>query len=229
MDGVIVPFQASIDYSGFRILATAKLGVDRVEFNDAGDVKRVRKEFVLGTADRGLTVVNQNRFLDTKMAEISKSLNLGRHFVKGENDLNSREVFSSVDLRGFKGRGNEYYLVNFWRGYPSENPDHTPHLLPAPRGNSIFYRLLRPEFVKSHPVALSANANTQVTAEASDWIKQLEDNEGATRRLVGEVIPKFCEGLARKVRRGGMGWEGTGAAVVSRFHALSKHQLTHLL
>ena len=129
------------------------------------------------------------------MAVYAKQLNLSRHFVKGENDLNAREIYSSVDVRGFKGKDAKFYLLNFWRGMPSENPDLTPHLLSVPRGNSIFYRLLRPEFVKAHPTPLSANANTQVTADSSDWIKQLDDNEIATTRLVKEVIPDFAEEL----------------------------------
>lgn len=80
----------------------------------------------------------------------------------------------------------------------SSNPKFTPHLPSVPRGNSIFYRLLRPEFVKTHPTPLSPNANTRVTEDSKDWIKQLDDNETATQSLVLEVIPDFADELAIK-------------------------------
>jgi len=197
MDDVIVPFQATIDYSGFRVLAVAKLPITKTEFNESGDIKRTRTEHVLGTIDRGMTVQNQSKLLDTIMARYAKQINLARHFVKGENDLNAREVYSSVDIRGFKGK-DKFYLLNFWRGLPSENPKFTPHLSQSTRGNSIFWRMLRPEFVKAYKVPLSADANCQVTNEASDWIEQLDENERATTYLVETVIPRFAEELRER-------------------------------
>ena len=197
VDGVVVPFEATIDYSGFRVLAVAKLPVEKIEFND-GDVKPIKRDEVLGTFDRGMKVINRNRYLDNLMSIFAKELNLARHFTKGESDPNACEIFSSVDIRGFKGAGNRFYLLNFWRGMPSENPEFTPHLPQQPRGNSIFYRLLRPEFVKNHPTPLSANANTKVTEDTTDWIKQLDDNEIATKRLVEEVIPDLADELSEK-------------------------------
>jgi len=217
VDGVVVPFEATIDYSGFRVLAVAKLPVSKTEFNEAGDIKRIRTEQVLGTKDRGLSVLNRNRYLDNKMAVFAKELNLARHFVKGENDLNANEIFSSVDIRGFKGVGNKFYLLNFWRGMPSENPELTPHLQSASRGNTIFHRLLRPEFVKSHQTPLSANANTRITEDAKDWIKQLDDNENATDRLVYEVIPALAEELCKKELNENA-QDGYGIDVAADFH-----------
>ncbi|GMI35290.1 hypothetical protein TrCOL_g2906 [Triparma columacea] len=198
VEGVVVPFEATIDYSGFRVLAVAKLPISKTEFNEAGDIRRVRTEQVMGTSDRGLSVHNRNRYLDNKMAIFAKELNLARHFVKGENDMNACELYSSVDIRGFKGQGNQFYLLNFWRGMPSENPDFTPHLPSVSRGNSIFYRLLRPEFVRTNPSPLSSNANTRITEDAKDWIKQLDDNELATNRLINDVIPALAEELCKK-------------------------------
>ena len=175
MEDVVVPFQATIDYSGFRVLAVAKLPIKKTEFNESGDVKRTRIEHVLGTIDRGASVQNQSKLLDTMMANYAKMINLARyvgraseavrtpaggttrllrtlsvplsflhltlfannnrHFVKGENDLNAREVYTSVDVRGYKGKDNKFYLLNFWRALPSENPKLTPHLPSSTRGN----------------------------------------------------------------------------------------------
>ena len=193
VEGVIVPFEAVVDYSGFRVLAVAKLPISKVEFMPSGDIKRTRVEHVLGTIDRGDTVVNSNNFLKNRMDFFAKKLNLSKHYVKGVNMHNPEEISTSVDVRGFKGVGNNYFLLNFWRAMPGENPDFTPHLPQVPRGNSIFYRLLRPEFVKAYKKPLSANGNTQITDGTRDWIEQLDDNEAAAEHLVSVTIPQFAE------------------------------------
>jgi hypothetical protein len=40
------------------------------------------------------------------------------------------------------------HLKEFWRSFPPEIPGETPHLTAAPKEQSIFWRLLRPEFVR---------------------------------------------------------------------------------
>lgn len=63
----------------------------------------------------------------------------------------------------------------------------TPHLKPSARGQSILWRGLRPELVRSNPVPLSPDANILVTHDAPDWRQQRDDVLEATRRLVNEV------------------------------------------
>lgn len=63
----------------------------------------------------------------------------------------------------------------------------TPHLKSSARGQSILWRGLRPELVRSNPVPLSPDANILVTHDAPDWRQQRDDVLEATRRLVNEV------------------------------------------
>jgi hypothetical protein len=104
---------------------------------------------VLGTADRGETVVNGSLVVDNRMAEAARKLNLTRHGVKGTKDILNKFLYSSVDLRVFKGKEGQFGALNFWRALPGEHPEATPHLSEAPRGQSLFWRSLRPELVKS--------------------------------------------------------------------------------
>ena len=47
-------------------------------------------DMVSGTADRGETVVNGNRLVDSRLSEGAKKLNLARHGVKGTKDILNR-------------------------------------------------------------------------------------------------------------------------------------------
>ena len=98
---------------------------------------------------------------------------------------------------------------------PPESPFVTKHL--PSLGVPIFYRLLRPEFVKSNPAPLSANANTRITEDAKDWIKQLDDNEMATNRLINDVIPAFAEELCQKELNENA-QDGYGLDIAADFH-----------
>lgn len=110
---------------------------------------------------------------------------------KGVRELNSTGLWATADLRGYKKDKNTFYLLNFWRAFPSEDPTATPHLKASARGQSIMWRGLRPELVRSNPVSLSPDANLLVTHDAPDWRKQRDDVLTATRRLVNEVCSIF--------------------------------------
>ena len=73
----------------------------------------------------------------------------------------------------------------------------TPHLKSSARGQSILWRGLRPELVRSNPVPLSPDANILVTHDAPDWRRQRDDVLEATTRLVNEV----CSIVYTKVNR----------------------------
>ncbi len=102
-------------------------------------------------------------------------------------ELNSTGLWATADLRGYKKDKNTFYLLKFWRAFPSEDPTATPHLKSSARGQSILWRGLRPELVRSNPVPLSPDANVLVTHDAPDWRQQRDDVLEATRRLVKEV------------------------------------------
>ena len=211
VSGLTVPLEATVDYNGFRVLCVARLPLVITVFNESGDVRKSAEEFVHGTRNRGETVVNMNRSLDAKLSEAAQRLNLARHGVKGEKDLNSKYLFSSVDLRGFRGAdvpgastktGGTFYLLNFWRGFPPEDPDETPHLAQTPRGSSIFWRMLRPELVRRAPTPLSPDANCLIASESPDCVEHTDAARAATKQLIEEVIPRLAEELAARPLRG---------------------------
>ena len=70
---------------------------------------------------RGETIVANNRVLEVKCHEAATKLNLARHGVKGEKDILSKFIYSSVDLRGFKDR----YPQSMYSSTPSRTPSLT--------------------------------------------------------------------------------------------------------
>ena len=66
LDDVVIPFQATIDYSGFRVLAVAKLPILVTEFNEAGDIKRTRTE----VSERSERVLWKTRIHYARLAPI---------------------------------------------------------------------------------------------------------------------------------------------------------------
>lgn len=116
--------------------------------------------------------------------------------IQGVRELNSTALWASADLRAYRTSKHIFYLLNFWRAFPSEDPAATPHLKQSVRGQSIMWRGLRPELVRSNAVPLSPDANLLVTHDSPDWRRQADDVNAATCRLVHEVNN-------RKLRRGG--------------------------
>lgn len=112
---------------------------------------------------------------------------LANNRMQGVRELNSTALWASADLRAYRTSKHNFYLLNFWRSFPSEDPAVTPHLKQSVRGQSIMWRSLRPELVRSNVVPLSPDANLLVTHDSPDWRQQADDVHEATRRLIHEV------------------------------------------
>lgn len=84
---VVVPFEACVDYHGFRVLAVAKLPVEVAVYSELGDLRKCAEEMVAGSADRGATVANSSRLVDQQLASAARKLNLVRHSVRGSKDI----------------------------------------------------------------------------------------------------------------------------------------------
>ncbi|CAM9324073.1 unnamed protein product [Ectocarpus sp. 6 AP-2014] len=173
---------------------------------------------VHGTADAGDTIRNENRVLNSKLQAVAEKLNLSFHLVKGVRELNSTALWATANLRGYRKDKSTFYLLNFWRAFPAEDPTGTPHLKSSARGQSIMWRGLRPELVRSNPVPLSPDANLLVTRDAPDWRQQRDDVLEATRRLVNEVLPSFAEELSRKDIGSADGAFGYGFNITADMH-----------
>ena len=196
IEGVVIPLQAVIDTCGFRVLAVSELPIARPTYNESGGIDSIDQEQILGAIKRGESIQNCDAELNLKMKAFASKLNLAHHFVKGKKDLTSREIYCSADIKGFKDEANNYYLVNFWRSFPSENPSAAKHLSTSPRGMTIFSRMLRPEFVAKYGQPLSPDANCQIIFGVSDALAQTKENENATRYLIETMLSKFAERLS---------------------------------
>ncbi|CBJ26303.1 Hypothetical leucine rich repeat protein [Ectocarpus siliculosus] len=216
--GLNIPLTCTVDYHGFRVLAVAKVPINLPIFTNSGKLRRAHEDMVHGTADAGDTIRNENRVLNSKLQAVAEKLNLSFHLVKGVRELNSTALWATANLRGYRKDKSTFYLLNFWRAFPAEDPTGTPHLKPSARGQSIMWRGLRPELVRSNPVPLSPDANLLVTRDAPDWRQQRDDVLEATRRLVNEVLPNFAEELSRKDIGSADGAFGYGFNITADMH-----------
>ena len=190
-----VPLCATVDYHGFRVLCCAKLPTVQTTFGEQGDVRREREELVHGTSDRGETVHNSSRPLDGILRQLGARLNLAAHAVKGSKDLNAKQLHAAVDCRGYRLSDLETFgLLNLWRSLPPENPSATPHLPDAARGHSIFWRMLRPEFLRKFPEPLSPDSDVAATRAARVVDFQRTD------AFVEKVHPQVQHGGRRRAR-----------------------------
>lgn len=102
----------------------------------------------------------------------------------------------------FKDRHAEFGALNFWRVFPGEDPNSTPHLSLAPRGQSIFWRLLRPELVKTNHVS---------EARIAGLLKEINDRFGKLSKksyvfffsLYKSLSPYHCVRYSLSVNIGG--------------------------
>lgn len=211
-----IPLVTTVDYNGFRVLAVAKMPLEVIRYDESGDVRGRREEMIFGTRNRGDTFVDSEKKFSGILEQMSKQLNLSRHAIKAFKDVNSKWIWSSGELRGFKGEENHFHLINFWRIMPPEWPA-VDHLVRAPRDMSIFWRFLRPEFVTKYHEPLSADANCLLTNGSGDWEKQLKGNEEATSKLFKETIPAFAEYLCKQPITS-PAWQGYGLDITTNLH-----------
>lgn len=68
----------------------------------------------------------------------------------------------------------------------------------APRGHSIFWRQLRPEFVKSYKHKLSPDALSSLAKDGGDGVEHNQRVHEATNILVKTAIPRFADELSLK-------------------------------
>lgn len=98
---------------------------------------------VYGSNNAGRTVLNKDPNFDALMKLAGRKLNLAEHKVGGVRLSTAGDVEAH---RVGRGESAKYYLLDLHRWAPPESPLDTEHL-PA-MNNSVFYRMLRPEFLK---------------------------------------------------------------------------------
>jgi hypothetical protein len=116
-------------------------------------------------------------------------------------------------VRGYAGSDHCAWLTHTQYALPGEDPMHTPHLPPESCGTSLFWRQLRPEFVKAYPVPLSADAGKGMTIGCSDKHEHDLKVRDATYILCQKVIPAFANSLVE--------------IVVKRLASVEEHSFPH--
>ena len=114
------------------------------------------------------------------MRRLAGKLHLASHVVGG------KVLDAAGDLEAHQGTDERIYLLDTARALPPEDPRATPHL--PSLGNSIFFRLLRPEFmqilkVRGHP-ALSPDALSGWSKGDPDARRHNDNIYSATKMFV---------------------------------------------
>lgn len=186
--GLRVPMQALVDFRGFRLVAMPYLPLQNM---------------VYGSSDGGRTLLMENEQFNSIMKEAANSLHLSGHFIS------NYYLYSAGDVEGYSGSDGRNYLLDLARTYPPESPEVTKHL--PIYSQSIFFRLLRPEFLqilkssKFPPLSPDALAGLFLvffnllivgwSRNASDMIEMNERVKMATRVLLEIIIPEFAQKL----------------------------------
>jgi hypothetical protein len=213
--GLNVPLMATVDYCGFRVIATAKQPTEVVQFTEDGEIRKISEELMHGVVKNGDNFINKgakatsNTFGSAARSEkptttsssalsplqrllkmFALKMNLSEHAVKGFNDIATSRTWASADLKVFKGFNDEFYLTSFYRSLPAEMTEFTAHLTRVPRDQSVFWRQLRPELLKhyeGHPV--SPDAVSTIVSAVDDRDAQYDDSLLATKHLMNVLVP----------------------------------------
>ena len=137
VSGLHYPLMSIIDYRGFRLLAMTILPI------------KPKTTLLYGSRDAGHTVNNKNPILARKMEQVAKQLGLKGHFVKGANQIR-KLIYGPLDIEAHLGLDNKFYVLDFGRVFPPEVRDKP--------SREVFWKLFRPEFVRSYGTPLSSDA-----------------------------------------------------------------------
>ncbi|KAJ1428375.1 hypothetical protein B484DRAFT_419428 [Ochromonadaceae sp. CCMP2298] len=218
LDRLQCPLMATVDFQGFRVLCTSKLPVQNVLFSDEGEVAKMGEDLVYGVQQRGDSFVNKSKVAQTYLKIAATSLNLAEHLCRGSKDISASSTAGSSELKIYKGLQEEFYVKDFWLAFPPEAPDATPHLRRTARDQSVFWRQLRPEFVKRCREPLSPDACGCIVYGTSDSDEHFERVRAASDRLVQVVLPQFLESLLQREYIVPLS-EGLGLDLTSEMHA----------
>ena len=196
--GMELPMMCLVDFRGFRLMAEAVMPLDVKKYDQYGTELSSSEKIVMGTKDRGLHIHNEDAELHRLLGLAAEKMNLSQHGVKGKDDLSPGYFWCPADIRGYRGSDERLYICNLGRTYPPEHPEETPHIRREPRDMSIFWKLLRPEFVRRNPLPLSSDALSMFCDETRDEEEHSLNIKSATNRLVNEVIPQFAEWLSTR-------------------------------
>eukprot|EP01128_Nolandella_sp_AFSM9_P005573 TRINITY_DN270_c0_g2_i2.p1 TRINITY_DN270_c0_g2~~TRINITY_DN270_c0_g2_i2.p1 ORF type:complete len:1572 (+),score=354.00 TRINITY_DN270_c0_g2_i2:505-5220(+) len=175
------PLTVLVDYKGFRVIAEALLPINK-------------DTIVYGSSDGGKvgTVHSSDPNLNMHMSDVGKSLNLLPHIVGGV------EVVGPGDQEIHRGLDGLFYCIDLARVFPSESPSFDKVTGRAINPRSVFYKLLRPEFVLNYHEQLTSDGFCRIGRDDPQHKYNNSTLVRATNRLHTEIIPKFARTLNEK-------------------------------
>lgn len=219
-----VPLVTTVDLFGYRVVAVSKLPCEINVFNDDIELRKSSSDLVHGMSKGGSNFINRSKPLQKLLRGLALSLNTSEHFAKGVRDMSGTSTVMSAELNVYRVTEDEdqhFYCNNFWRTFPGEDPQVTWYLSRSPRDQSVFWRQLRPEFVKSYRIPLSPDACCAASFRVKDQFERAAEVEEATRYLVDVVIPNTADKLVRYAEVTSASYplsEGLGLNLSNFFH-----------
>lgn len=175
------PLLARIDFKGFRVIAIALLPINK-------------DTLVFGSADGGKTVLGGSEIVSNMMRDIGSHLNLRLHQVNRDGVT----MASPGDIEVHLGTDGRFYMLDFARVFPPEAPPaDTEKRAADPR--SVFYKLLRPEFVHKYKTPLNPDAFTQWNRFEENKVQHEQDLVEATNYLRTTLIPQIAAKLSTEI------------------------------
>lgn len=179
--GLCFPLQALVDYKGFRVLAISILPI-----ND--------DSIIYGSSDAGRTVHSRSTEFNEKIDAAAKILNLKPHFVNPTVQLSG-----PGDLEGHMGTDGKFYVLDAARTLPPEGPDENPEFR---EDRQVYYKLLRPEFVRKWNQPLCSDAFTSWQRYDPNRTENNLEVLKATKYLHERLIPEFAKRLDKMASAG---------------------------
>ena len=214
------PIITTVDFCGFRVLATSKLPKLNISYNEDGEIRKMGDELLHGVINQGDTFVNKSKLVQALLKSAATSLNLSEHSVKGLKDIASTMTYASSEIKVYRNIDEDnYYMEDFWTGMPSEVPSEVLHLPETQRGQSIFWRQMRPEFVRHYHDHLPTDACSSLSSGMPEYQENYEKVRIATRFLIQEIIPNYMEKLSVRKFRVPL-CDGLGLSISDEFHSV---------
>lgn len=179
--GLCFPLQALVDYKGFRVLAISILPI-----ND--------DSIIYGSSDAGRTVHSRSPEFNEKIDTAARILNLKPHFVNPTVQLSG-----PGDLEGHMGTDGKFYVLDAARTLPPEGPDENPEFR---EDRQVYYKLLRPEFVRKWNQPLCSDAFTSWQRYDPNRTENNLEVLKATKYLHERLIPEFAKRLDKMASAG---------------------------
>eukprot|EP01119_Soliformovum_irregulare_P004749 TRINITY_DN1583_c0_g2_i2.p1 TRINITY_DN1583_c0_g2~~TRINITY_DN1583_c0_g2_i2.p1 ORF type:complete len:871 (-),score=219.97 TRINITY_DN1583_c0_g2_i2:150-2762(-) len=176
VDGFNSPLIAVIDYKGYRMTAMSVLPLD-------SDTLKY------GSDNAGRSVHTDIPELNNMFQAAAGVLNLKGH-VTGSVPGKKQIVYGPGDLEGHLGTDGRYYVCDFGRLFPCEDPAYRN----TENKRVVFCTPLRPEFVKFYPRPLCSDAFTSWNSDDNFDIRNRHNQEvsEATKYLYEVTIPQFA-------------------------------------